>query len=66
MAYCIAVKSLEKINSLLEEIWNFFLWCVARIARRLEGADTSPVLAPLVFPERFVVAVNIDPIRVHI
>lgn len=39
---------------------------VVVIARRIEGADTGSVLAPLVLPERLVIALIILPVGVHV
>lgn len=39
---------------------------VVIIARRIEGADASSVLAPLVLPERLVITLIILPVRVHV
>lgn len=51
VTYCIGRKDLEKINSSIEEIYDFCASGVAGITRRLEGTDTSSVFVPLVFPE---------------
>jgi hypothetical protein len=61
VAYSIAVKSLEKIHSLLEEVWNLFLGCVASVAGRSQGTNTCSVFPPLVFPERLIIAIDVHP-----
>lgn len=50
-AYCVGRKNLKKINSNVEEIYDFGTSGVVGIASRLEGTDTSSVCVPLVFPE---------------
>jgi hypothetical protein len=65
-AYSIAIQRLKKIDRLLKVVWHFFLRGVARIAARLERTNTSPVLAPLMLPETLIVAIEIDPVRIHI
>lgn len=60
------IQALEQINCLLEEITHFFLRLVAGVAARLDGIDASTVLAPLMRPEVLVVAVDINPVLIHI
>jgi hypothetical protein len=66
VTYCIAVKSLEDINGLLEEIRNLFLWCIAGVARRLQSANTSPMFLPFMFPEGLIIAIYVDPVFIHV
>jgi hypothetical protein len=61
VAYSITVKSLEKIHSLLEVIWNLFLGCVASVTGRSQGTNTSSMFSPLVFPERLIIAIDVNP-----
>ena len=61
VVYSITVKSLEKIHSLLEEIWNLFLGRVASVTGRSQGTNTSSMFPPLVFPERLIIAVDVNP-----
>lgn len=65
-AYCVGGKNLEKINSNVEEVYNFCTGGVAAVARRLKSTDTGSVLVPLVFPEYLIGRVITDPVGVHI
>lgn len=49
--YSVAVESLEKINSRLEEIRDFFLGSVISVAACIKCTDTSSVLCPFMLPE---------------
>lgn len=64
--YRIRIKTLEQIHHLLEEIANFLLRGVFRVAVWVDGVDASAVLAPLVSPEGLVVTVDVDPVLLHV
>jgi hypothetical protein len=65
-AYGIAVQAFEQINSLLEEIDNFFLRRISCVATCLESTNTGTVFWPFMLPEALIITVDIDPISVHI
>lgn len=64
--YLVRIQTLEQINRLLEEITHFLLRLIAGIAAGIDGINASTVLAPLVRPEALVLAVDIDPILIHV
>lgn len=43
----IGIEAFEKVDCLLEEINDLFLRGVTGVAARVQGADASAVLAPL-------------------
>lgn len=49
-------QGLEKTNSALEVVTDFLLRVVVDVAVRLESRDAGAVLAPLMLPERLIVA----------
>ena len=50
----------------MEKVDDFFLRGVICVAFGVKGADAGAVLAPLVLPEAFVVAVHVFPVGVHV
>lgn len=66
MTYLIGVQTLEKIDGLLKKVANLFLRRIVGIAVGIDGIDTSAVLSPLMLPEGFAVAVDVDPVILHI
>ena len=62
----ICVQHGEQLECLLEVIDHLLRRHVVCVAGRVKGADASAVLAPFVFPERFVVAPVILPIYGHV
>ena len=62
----IRVQRFEQINGFLEKIHNFFLRSVVNVAVGVECRNAGSMLAPFVFPERFVVAALVFPIGFHI
>lgn len=66
VTYLVRIETLEKIHHLLEEIADFLLRGVVGVAAGIDGVDASAVLAPLVSPETLVVAVDVDPVVLHV
>lgn len=66
VTYLVRIETLEKIHHLLEEIADFLLRGVVGVAAGIDGVDASAVLAPLVSPEALVVAVDVDPVVLHV
>ena len=64
--YGIAVQCLEQIYRLLEICDHFLLRCVRCVASGFQGANASPMLAPLMLPEALVVAFVVFPVRIHV
>lgn len=62
----VGIKTLEQINHLLEELADFFLWGIVAVALGVNGVDAGAVLAPFVGPEGLVIAVDINPIVLHV
>lgn len=62
----VAVKRLEEIHGLLEEVWYFLLGSIASVATGLESADTSAMLGPFMLPEGLVIAVDVNPVGIHV
>jgi len=58
-------KGLEEGDGAVEEDGDFFGGLVVCIAGRVEGGDACAVFAPLVFPERLVVALVVFPVLLH-
>ena len=63
---CVSIERFEEVDGFLEEIHHLFLRCIIDIAVRIETRDTRPMLPPLVFPERFVVAAVVFPVSLHV
>lgn len=59
-------QRLEQINSDLEKVNSLDTGLVVRVARRLNGGDTSSVGGPLVLPEFLIGLVVAVPVRVHV
>lgn len=66
VTYRVRIKALEQIHHLLEEIAHFLLRGVVGVAAGVDGVDASAVLAPLVSPEGLIVAVDVDPVLLHV
>lgn len=62
----IGIEAFEKVDCFLEEINDLFLRSVTGVAARVQGADASAVLAPLMRPETLVVPLIVLPICVHV
>lgn len=65
-ANLVGIQALEKIDCLLEIVTNFLLRRVAGVAAGLDSVDASTVLSPLMLPEGLTIAINVDPILLHI
>lgn len=66
VTYRVRIKTLKQIHHLLEEIAHFLLRGVVGVAAGVDGVDASAVLTPLVSPEGLVVAVDVDPVLLHV
>ena len=62
----VAIERFEQVDYFLEEIDDFFLWGVVDVTVRVEGGDAGAVFAPFMLPERFVGAVVVFPVGVHV
>lgn len=59
-------QGLEEADDSVEEVRHFFRGLVVGIAVRVERADASSVLGPLVFPEGLGAAAVADPVLIHV
>jgi hypothetical protein len=64
--YLVGIQTLEEIDGLLEKVADLLLRRVVGIAVNIDGVDTSAMLSPLVLPEGLVVAIDVDPVVIHI
>ena len=62
----ICVQHGEKLEGLFKEIDHLLRGHVVGVALGVEGADAGAVLAPLVFPERLVLALIVFPVYGHV
>lgn len=64
--YRVGVQALEKLHGPVEKVQNLLLRGIVGVAIGIQGADTSPVLAPFMLPESLVISRLVFPVCIHI
>lgn len=62
----VGIETLEEIHGLLEEVTDFLLGIVIRVAVGFDGVDACAMLVPLVGPEALIVALVVLPVSLHV